>query len=98
MAKYYLQSYGFKHLSSRFKLPYAEIDLIMQYKNQLIGIEVKYRANKKDLVDIISPTKVDKLSKALTAFQQKNLLNNKDLRIDIILIANNYIEWIKNVD
>lgn len=100
IAKYYLQSKGLKYLSSRYKLPYAEIDLIMRHKNQLIAIEVKYRNTKKKYIlrELISTKKIKKISNALTNYAQQNQFEHISMRIDAILISKNNLEWIKNID
>lgn len=100
-AKDYLESHGLTFLESNFKVKVGEIDLIFVDQQQLVFVEVKYRANKicGSAAEQFTRSKRSKLVKAIHFYLQKNGLNyyHTSMRIDLIAIDSGQLSWIKNV-
>lgn len=100
-AKDYLELHGLIFLESNFKVKVGEIDLIFVDQQQLVFVEVKYRTNKihGSAAEQFTRSKRAKLVKAIHIYLQKNGLNfyHTSLRIDLIAIDSDQLNWIKNV-
>ena len=99
-AKNYLQTKNLQFITNRLKTPFGEIDLLMQYNNILIAVEVKLRNTTKygTATDSLSSQQVQRIGNALTYYQQKKSLKTH-LRIDLICFNKNQpIKWLKNID
>ncbi len=101
IAANYLEKKGYTILFRNWRYMQKELDLVAQYKNELIIIEVKTRM----MGSLISPLEAVNLKKqrfiitAANAFIEKHDVN-LDVRFDIITVVynfNNYIvEHIEN--
>lgn len=104
----YLRKKGFKLLERNFNCRFGEIDLIMQDKDSLVFVEVRYRRNNNfgSGAESITTSKQSKLIKTASAYlQQRAKLNKYPARFDVVSITgsietdniNNIdFEWIKN--
>lgn len=106
----HLKKNGLKLIEKNFNSRYGEIDLIMQHKNTLVFIEVRYRKNADygGASVSITPSKQSKIRKTALYYMQ---LKGREFntRIDVVAITqakinvNNKhcknaldIEWIQN--
>lgn len=91
-------------MANNFHSRHGEVDLIMQDKDTLVFIEVKYRKNSQfgGAIAAVSPTKKQKLTKTAKFFLHQRGLNeyNTSCRFDVIAIeGDNHhptINWLKN--
>jgi putative endonuclease len=92
----FLQSEGLTLITQNFSCRMGEIDLIMQDKNNLVFVEVRYRANKQFGGAAASVTKSKQRKIIRTAlFYQQRYAPKSNMRFDVIAIENdNEIQWI----
>lgn len=95
----YLKKHGLKHLSSNYRCPFGEVDLIMRDINTIVFVEVRYRTS--DAFGTpdatVDENKLHKITLTAESYLQKHQLADKyPCRIDVVSIANNQISWIKN--
>ena len=72
----FLSSKGYKILKTNYRYLKHEVDIIAQYQNQLIVIEVKTRSTKDfgNPQDFVKPTQIKSIVTAVDAFiEQQNL-------------------------
>lgn len=101
IAENYLINLGLKILDRNFCIRGGEIDLIFEDNGEIVFIEVKTRQNKKfgEAVEQISERKKELLINSAQHFLEKNNLQEKDWRIDVITVEfseNPKINHIKN--
>ncbi|WP_052072778.1 YraN family protein [Thalassotalea sp. ND16A] len=100
----YLLEQQLELIEKNFQCRFGEIDLIMQDRNTLVFIEVKYRksAHFGDPLEMVSKTKQRKICKTAQVFLQKQGMNeyNTFCRFDVVSIkgpaASTEITWLKN--
>ena len=97
----YLQSKNLKLIERNFRCKHGEIDLIMQDKNSLVFIEVRYRKHLQfgDGAESINYRKQQKILKTAEFFLQRHVnYNQYPCRIDVVSIGpgNTDIDWIPN--
>ena len=94
----YLCTKGYRHLQSRYKTRWGEIDLIMQDGDTLVFVEVKYR-QKGHYGDGIRAIRPDKLSKWLKACEEYLSQYDTDsaVRLDVVEITADGISHWENV-
>ena len=92
----YLQEQGLSLIIQNFSFKMGEIDLIMQDKNSLVFVEVRYRANKQFGGAAASVTKSKQRKIIKTAlFYQQRYAPKSNMRFDVIAIeSDNDIQWI----
>ena len=92
----FLKSEGLSLITQNFSCRMGEIDLIMQDKNSLVFVEVRYRANKQFGGAVASVTKSKQRKIIRTAlFYQQRYAPKSNMRFDVIGIENgNEIQWI----
>lgn len=97
----YLIKQGLVFIESNYFCRRGEIDLIMNDKNTLVFVEVRYRKNNHygDAKESITYKKQQKLQITALHYMQKNNLD-RQARFDVIAITGNNnnlcFEWIKN--
>ena len=95
----YLKKQGLKCLMRNYRCNLGEIDLIMQDKNDLVFVEVRFRAdeNHGNALESISYFKQQKLIKTALHYLCKNKLVEKvACRFDVIALDNSNILWFKD--
>ncbi len=99
----YLQAQGLRLLVRNFSVPQGEIDLIMQDRQSLVFIEVRYRRNNNfgSGAETVTHSKQRKLLASAAGYLQRNPQQaNQPARFDVVSIhmENNQalINWIKN--
>lgn len=83
----FLKSQGYKILETNFRYIKNEVDIIAEFKNQLIAVEVKTRSTRDfgDPQDFVKPAQIKSIVNAVDAYmQQKNL--DLEVRFDIIAV------------
>lgn len=99
----YLEKNGYNILCRNFKTDNSEIDIISEYKGEIIFIEVKTRTSKQYGFPIESVNKLKKkhIISATKYYIYKNSLENKNIRFDIFEVyihgKENVINHVKNV-
>ena len=86
LASKYLQDNGYKIIERNFKCRQGEIDIITEYKEELIFIEVKTRTNLKygKPIEAVNQIKEKHIKKATSYYLYKNNKENERIRIDVI--------------
>ena len=108
LACQYLQKNGYQLIEKNFNCRVGEIDLIMQDKDSLVFVEVRYRKNNHfgSAAESITASKQSKLIKTASLYLQRHdKLNKYPARFDVVAITG-FIEtndlnkinfdWIKN--
>lgn len=99
-ARHYLEQQGLKLLTRNFLCKTGEIDLIMQDKNDLVFIEVRYRQSDDygDGIESITWHKQEKLINAANTYLNKyKISDNVGCRFDVVAVsAKHPIDWIKD--
>lgn len=83
----YLKKNGYKILQTNFRYIKHEVDIIAEYENQLIAVEVKTRSTRDfgDPQDFVKTTQIKSIVIAVDAFmEQRNL--DLEVRFDIIAV------------
>ncbi len=98
-AALFLKKKGLKLLASRFRSRLGEIDLIMEDKNTLVFVEVKYRSQTRygcgaESVDFRKQNKLR--NAALFYLQKEKMLEKKNCRFDVIDMSQGKVHWIKS--
>ena len=104
IAERYLQKQGLKTIERNFRCRSGEIDLIMQDKDTLVFVEVRYRSNANfgGPLSSIDKKKCTRLVATVQTYLQKYpRLQNTHQRLDVIGISGKdkkdySIEWLKN--
>ncbi|OUS30544.1 YraN family protein [Thalassotalea sp. 42_200_T64] len=100
----YLLEHRLILIEKNFQCRLGEIDLIMQDRQTLVFVEVKYRKSTHfgDPLEMVSRTKQQKICKTAQVFLQKQGMNeyNTYCRFDVVSIkgpsASTEITWLKN--
>ncbi len=95
----YLQKKGLILLDRNYRTSIGEIDLIMQDKNEVVFIEVRYRSYTSfgNPIESINKTKQQKVIRSAVLYlQKKKWLDQVNYRFDIVGSTPKTIEWIKN--
>lgn len=87
MAVGFLKGKGYKILKTNFRYIKNEVDIIAEYENQLIAIEVKTRSTRDfgDPQDFVKTTQIKSIITAVNAFiEQRDI--DLEVRFDIIAV------------
>jgi putative endonuclease len=102
-AKIYLQRQKLKFITQNYRCRFGEIDLIMQEKNYLVFVEVRYRCttNYGSSSESLTLSKQQRIIKTAWHYLRTNhLLNKKVFRFDIVALSGELnqlsIQWLKN--
>lgn len=102
-AEQYLTKQGLQLIEKNFTCYLGEIDLIMQDREQIVFIEVRYRSRPcyGSALESITPAKIKKIIRTATTYLQfKKWLHRASSRFDVIAIDNTKdgrkINWVKN--
>ena len=100
-AKQFLIDESLQFLEQNYKAKVGEIDLIMQDGEQLVFVEVKYRSSDSHghAAEYFTKSKRMKLERTIQYYLlQKNMNpHHTNLRLDVVAIDNEQVNWIKNV-
>ncbi|MCK5416013.1 YraN family protein [Candidatus Parcubacteria bacterium] len=95
----YLRKKGYKLLKKNVKVSYKEIDLICQYKDEIVFVEVKTRLKNSfsKAEDAMTGNKLKHLIRAISMYVAKNKINPEKTRLDLIAIDLNKINKTANI-
>lgn len=100
-ARRFLEQQGMRWVTSNYRSPSGEIDLVMTDRDYLVFVEVRYRFNQRfgGAVETVTPPKRRKLIATASHYLQGRNLDSP-CRFDIIGLTgqqNNYeCQWIKD--
>jgi putative endonuclease len=101
LAKQYLLDNSLQFLEQNYKAKVGEIDLIMLDKQQLVFVEVKFRSTNTYgyAAEHFTYSKRKRLERAINYYLLQKKLNthHTNLRIDVVAIDGEQVNWIKNV-
>ncbi len=88
LAKQYLQNKGLSFHSSNYRCRRGEIDLIMQHRDTLVFVEVRYRASSLygSAAETVTPNKQRRVCLAAAHYLHANKLWHLASRFDVIAI------------
>lgn len=100
IAKEYLEKKGYFIIDQNYKNKYAEIDLIVRYKDNLVFVEVKTRINEQFGLpeQALNRNKMYRLIRNAQAYMAYNAKNYKSYRIDGICIVLDENKQVKRID
>ncbi|ALS99675.1 YraN family protein [Lacimicrobium alkaliphilum] len=97
----YLTAQGLHLITANYRCKTGEIDLIMQDKDELVFVEVKYRTGVRygHPAEYFDTNKRRKFESALLHYMQHKGLNPAFVphRIDLIAITGGQIQWTKHL-
>ncbi|WP_250207240.1 YraN family protein [Alteromonas oceanisediminis] len=100
-ARVYLELNGLQFIAQNYRCKMGEIDLIMREQNCWVFVEVKFRQQSDHgrAAEFYNAAKQRKLLNAVRLFLLDNQLNehHTPIRIDVVAIDDDELEWIKNV-
>lgn len=103
LAAKYLRQQGLREITARYAAPCGEVDLIMWDKEELVFIEVRFRAgeNYEAALASIHPGKLKKIFRTADHYLLKNhLQGNVPCRFDVVIVTGSLrepiINWLKN--
>ena len=84
-----------------FRTRRGELDLVMQDGSTIVCVEVKYRKqnNYGSAVEFVTAKKLQRIRAAFEYYLLDNRVNSTttSLRIDVVAINGNELQWLKNV-
>lgn len=102
-AYHFLENEGLKLIQKNYHTPYGEIDIIMQDKESLVFVEVRFRKSTRfgTPAETVGLQKQRKIRASAAYFlQQHQKLSNFPCRFDIVALIENpetgTISWIQN--
>lgn len=81
---------GYRFLAWRFRTPVGELDLVMQKKGFLVGVEVKKRSLLEDALSCVTPRAEKRLKAALHIYQKTCGRSFEDCRLDVFAVGRYY--------
>ena len=100
-AKQHLLDNSLQFVEQNYESKVGEIDLIMLDKQQLVFVEVKFRSSKSHgcAAEHFTPRKRRKLENAINYYLLQKKLNphHTNMRIDVVAIDGEQVNWIQNV-
>lgn len=97
-AKNFLIKQGLKFVDQNYSCKLGEIDLIMEDKETLVFVEVRFRASNAfgGAAASVSQSKQNKIIKTATHYLvAHNLYEKRSTRFDVIACSNNDTQWIQ---
>lgn len=98
----YLEKRGMKLLSRNYRCRNGELDLVMQDRDVLVFVEVRYRANARfgSAAESVDLHKQRRLAAAANHYLQCHSATNRPCRFDVVAITEskgeNVVEWLRN--
>ena len=93
LARRYLKKLGYRHLKSNYRCDRGEIDLIMAQAETVVFVEVKTRQKENYAAGeaVVNYAKQKRIAATARQFVNKYRLEDKPLRIDVIVIIDDEI-------
>ncbi len=88
LAKNFLIRHGYKIIDCNVKISYQEIDIVANFKEKIVFVEVKTMTSSAFGLaeDNITSKKIKNLKKALNTYLNNNNLGLENIRLDLISI------------
>jgi putative endonuclease len=88
LAKNYLIKHGYKIVDCNVKISYQEIDIVANFKEKIVFVEVKTMASSTFGLaeDNITSRKIQNLKKAIDMYINSKNLDPENIRLDLISI------------
>jgi putative endonuclease len=88
LAEQYLIEKGARLLTRNYRIPFGEIDLVVEHEGELVAVEVKTRAidDLEQPVEAVTWRKLRRIVQALTAYAVDSDLIEMSWRIDVVAI------------
>jgi putative endonuclease len=88
LAEHYLIGQGAKLLARNYRIPFGEIDLVVEHEGELVAVEVKARAIDalEQPEEAVNWRKLRRIVQALTAYALDTDLMEMSWRIDVVAI------------
>lgn len=94
----YLEAQGLTCITRNFQTRSGEIDLIMQDKDDIVFVEVRYRRQESfgDALASITPQKQVRIERTAEYYLlQTDQYEKKSMRFDVIAMNDDTIDWLK---
>jgi putative endonuclease len=92
----YLRQHGFRIIDRNVYNRFGEIDIIALRDNIIHFVEVKSGSSYEQAVNNITPSKLQKLLRAIQSYLQKKKLNS-DYCIDALIVVEDQVVLIENI-
>ncbi|USD37903.1 YraN family protein [Ferrimonas sp. SCSIO 43195] len=94
----WLQQRGLTPVAHNFHCRMGELDLVMQQRNELVFIEVKYRQTPGfgGAIGAVTQAKQRRLRQTAALFLQQRDWNDRPCRFDVVTVVGDRIDWIQN--
>jgi putative endonuclease len=88
LAEQHLVEQGVRLLTRNYRIPFGEIDLVMEEEGELVAVEVKTRSleDLEQPEEAVSWRKLQRIVQALTAYAADQDYLEKPWRIDVVVI------------
>ena len=85
---FFLETKGYNIVERNYYTNYGEIDLIAEYENIIIFVEVKFRSSKKfgTGAEAVNFKKQEKIRNSALMYLDEKNIKDKDIRFDIVEI------------
>jgi putative endonuclease len=89
LAEHHLTQMGAQLLARNYRIPFGEIDLVVQHEGELVAVEVKTRsiADLEQPEEAVSWGKLQRIVQALTTFAADTDQLESPWRIDVVAIV-----------
>lgn len=100
LAQHYLEGQGLRTLKRNYLCRAGEIDLIMQHRETLVFVEVRYRKNARfgSATESVTSAKQKKIIRAASHWLSREKRHNTPCRFDVLALTGEgealRIEWI----
>lgn len=93
----FLMNKGYKIIQRNYRCMYGEVDIIAEYDEAIIFVEVRTRRSNSfgTPQDSITPSKINKISKTALCYIQEKCFSDRSCRFDVIAIT--YSKGIQNI-
>ncbi|MFL0800006.1 MAG: YraN family protein [Agarilytica sp.] len=99
LALAHLQQHGLTLIAQNYHCKFGEVDLIVEDKNTLVFVEVRFRKSDRfgSALESVTKTKQEKIVTTARHYLAKHTLGeSRPIRFDVIGITAHNIEWIKH--
>lgn len=92
----YLKKQGLKLIERNFRCKQGELDLIMQDKQTLVIVEVRYRQTQQSALESVTHSKQSRIITATQIYLSQHKTNTA-IRFDVLTLSEDgQLNWIKN--
>jgi putative endonuclease len=87
LAAWFLRLKGWRIVARRVKTPRGEVDLVARRGRLVAFVEVKWRANAKELDFAIDQYRLRRVAAAAEVLTPRYVRSGEDVRVDVVLLA-----------